>query len=225
MIERQFYRLPELARRWGRGLDDLLHLGILDRIQVCVAFTGATGSTWEPLFVDSPEPDEGKPWKARILPPGLAQLSPWQLRQLDQPGAFPFPLEGVTLYRPEDECDQAPDGWYNLKFDAPFAVTPDHLCMTAGEVMRAERDVLRLTPAEPTVEKPLTTTERNTLLGIIAVMAVQGYGFDKSVGARLDKLGELLQDCERAGLTLSDDTLREKLRAAFALLRERAAGG
>ena len=66
--------------------------------------------------------------------------------------------------------------------------------------------------------KPLTTNERNTLLGIIAVMAVKKYGFDPAPTARLELLGRLRFDCEGAGLAVSDDTLRAKLREAFALL-------
>jgi hypothetical protein len=67
-------------------------------------------------------------------------------------------------------------------------------------------------------EKPLTTTERNTLLGIIAVIAVKKYRFDPAPNARLEMLGKLRTDCETAGLPISDDTLRAKLRDAFALL-------
>jgi hypothetical protein len=67
-------------------------------------------------------------------------------------------------------------------------------------------------------DKPLTTTERNTLLGIIAVVAVKKYRFDPSPNARLEMLGKLRADCETAGLPVSDDTLRSKLREAFALL-------
>lgn len=81
-----------------------------------------------------------------------------------------------------------------------------------------------LTPSPPpaTAEaqqgKPLATTERNTLLGIIAAMAVKKYRFDPTPGARLEMLGRLRVDCEEAGVEVSDDTLRSKLREAFTLL-------
>lgn len=67
-------------------------------------------------------------------------------------------------------------------------------------------------------KKPLTTTERNTLLSIIAAMAVKKYRFDPTPNARLEMLGRLRADCEEMGVPLSDDTLRDKLREAFKLL-------
>lgn len=70
--------------------------------------------------------------------------------------------------------------------------------------------------------KPLTTTERNTLLSVIAAMAVNKYRFDPTPGARLEMLGTLRADCEKVGVSVSDDTLRAKLREAFALLPEAA---
>lgn len=67
-------------------------------------------------------------------------------------------------------------------------------------------------------DKPLTTTERNTLLGIIAAMAVKKYRFDPRPGSRLEMLGRLRADCDAVGVPISDDTLRSKLREALRLL-------
>lgn len=76
-------------------------------------------------------------------------------------------------------------------------------------------------PTEKSAEPPapeLGSRERNTLLGIIAVIAVKKYGFDPDPDARLDMLGRLRTDCETAGIEISDDTLRAKLKEAFKLL-------
>ncbi|MCO5118774.1 MAG: hypothetical protein M9951_03965 [Burkholderiaceae bacterium] len=68
-----------------------------------------------------------------------------------------------------------------------------------------------------TAEKPLSTTERNTLLRIIAVLAVKGYNINPTAG-RIDKLGEIRGDAEKLGLSISDETLRKKLREAFDMI-------
>lgn len=86
--------------------------------------------------------------------------------------------------------------------------------------LRGERDALRSErdSFSVMVEKSLNANERNTLLRMIAVLAVGGYSFDPSPGVRLDKLSELRQDTEKLGVAISDDTLRAKLKEAFALL-------
>lgn len=68
------------------------------------------------------------------------------------------------------------------------------------------------------LEKPLATNERNTLLSIIGVMAVSKYRFDPAPNSRLETLGTLRMDCEKEGISISDDTLRKKLREAFSIL-------
>lgn len=70
-------------------------------------------------------------------------------------------------------------------------------------------------------EKPMGNTERNTLLRIIAVLAVRGYGIDPKA-SRIEKLGEVRRDAEELGLSVSDDTLRAKLREAFDMIEKSA---
>ncbi|MGE0806360.1 MAG: hypothetical protein AB7L76_12485 [Burkholderiaceae bacterium] len=76
-------------------------------------------------------------------------------------------------------------------------------------------------PVEPlaarVTDKPLSTTERNTLLRIIAVLAVCGYSIDPK-SSRIEKISEILRDADGLGVSISDDTLRTKLREAFAIV-------
>ena len=40
MIERIYYRVQELASRWGCSVDDLIHLGVTGQAQICVNVYG-----------------------------------------------------------------------------------------------------------------------------------------------------------------------------------------
>lgn len=124
MIERDYYRLQELAERWGCTVADLLHLGIQDRAQVCVNIYGmATGmsktrmrteDSWSDLGLDveSLTDEERRDveafdaafqrWKARTtkpMPDGVFELGPDDLRFLDMPRAFPYELGGGAEVR------------------------------------------------------------------------------------------------------------------------------
>ena len=151
MIERDFYRLPELAERWACTTHDLLHLGIQDRAQVCVNIYGmATGTnrhkldTRDDLYVaDSEEFNEAAEklnasfaaWMARTtkeMPHGVFELGHDDLRFLDMPDAFPHEL---------NEALKFDGGWWTCEFDPPVSVNLDHLCMLHEEVQRLDREV------------------------------------------------------------------------------------
>ncbi len=66
------------------------------------------------------------------------------------------------------------------------------------------------------LDKPLTTRERETLLTIVLGMAVGGYGYQPR-GARSSTAREISDDVTKAGLSVSDDTIRKYLREATEL--------
>lgn len=64
-------------------------------------------------------------------------------------------------------------------------------------------------------EKPLGTTERNTLLKLVIGLAVRGYGYDpKANKSSIPK--EIADDLFERGITVSDDTVRKYLKEAAA---------
>jgi hypothetical protein len=69
----------------------------------------------------------------------------------------------------------------------------------------------------PEQNKPLGERERNTLLRIIVGMAIRGYGYDPDA-ARSDIPKAIADDLSSLGLDCSDQTVREKLKEARALL-------
>ncbi|WP_445658337.1 hypothetical protein [Achromobacter sp. NCFB-sbj8-Ac1-l] len=66
-------------------------------------------------------------------------------------------------------------------------------------------------------EKPLSSRERDTLLTLIAAMAKEGYKHDPTNKAR-SAVSDILTDVQKAGLSISDQTIRDKLKDAWELL-------
>lgn len=133
-------------------------------------------------------------------------------------------VDTLTVYRAPADPGQELGGWLDIEFDPSLTITTSALCMTHSEVARVGRDLFSDSD-RPTIAddaKPLTTTERKTLLLLIAVMAADGYRIPTTPGARFDGIGELLRDCEKRGVNTTDDTLRAKLREAFDLLRQQS---
>jgi hypothetical protein len=68
-------------------------------------------------------------------------------------------------------------------------------------------------------DKPLSTRERETLLKIIGALAKHGYGLDIHA-ERIDGFSEILDDCAKCDVQISERTLREKLKAAAELIEK-----
>lgn len=74
------------------------------------------------------------------------------------------------------------------------------------------------------VAKPLHTKERESLLKLVAGMAIGGYGYDPGA-ARSTTTGEIADDLAKAGVSLDVDTVRKWLSAASELLPRGDPGG
>ncbi len=68
-----------------------------------------------------------------------------------------------------------------------------------------------------TIEKPLSTRERDTALKLIIGMANAGYKYD-SAASRNDAVGEICRDLDRLGISLDQNTIRKWLQEASMLL-------
>ena len=234
MIERNFYPLPILAERWTCTVHDLLHLGIQDRAQVCANIYGmASGMRRTRIDTDPPEeaPDdmpltekeqrEAKAqdaaferWKNRTtkdMPHGVFELGHDDLRFLDMPSAFPYELHEALKFD---------GGWWACEFDPPVSINLDHLCMLHEEVQRLDCEVFAvrtqvtetLVVSAPISNKPLSTRERNTMLRLIGGLAMAGWKIH--IHERLNGIAEMVNDLAAVGVSVSEDTLRERLREA-----------
>lgn len=146
MIEREFYLLSELADQWNCKLKDLIHLGIQDRLQICVNIYGmASGMQMTRLDPEEdPNAVEGSAdyqtdaenvvvfddWLKRSMqkmPDGIFEIGRDALRFIDMPNGLPFELHEAMKY----------DGrWWNVDLDPPVMISADHLCMLNGEAKR-----------------------------------------------------------------------------------------
>lgn len=187
MIERDFYPLAALAERWGCTLNDLLHLGIQDRAQVCVNIYGlASGSSRTRMETEAPEaaPDDEpltdeerreaeahdaafERWKCRTtkdMPHGVFELGHDDLRFLDMPDAFPHELHEALKFD---------GGWWQCEFDPPVSINLEHLCMLHEEVQRLDREVFGKGGMAPQVQgasAPLQPRAEATYLNIIGAL-------------------------------------------------------
>jgi hypothetical protein len=89
--------------------------------------------------------------------------------------------------------------------------------MRDGVVMMSEVALFEESAGEPgglpIYDKPLTTTERNTLLKMVIGMAVKGYSYDPTA-AKSTVPKEIEGDLAALGITVTDDTVRKYLKRA-----------
>ena len=184
MIDRIYYRVQELASRWGCSVDDLIHLGVTGQAQICVNVYGlATGMSRTKLDLsgldddaDLTDQERQEPiardvlierWKSRTttdMPHGVYELTHETLRILEM--SDPFPHE---LY----EAFKFDGGWWACDLDPPVVVNVEHLCLLHEEMTRLERDVFSDNGAKASVSpagEPISPRERTTYLNIIGAM-------------------------------------------------------
>jgi len=105
---------------------------------------------------------------------------------------------------------------HKVEYDAIIVDTENALIPTLDlmELVSKNKEIYRLH-----ADKPLSTTERNTLLTIIGLMAKDGYGDDLKKPFAL--AGEILKAGEESGIKLSDQTIADKLKEARKVLQEK----
>ena len=161
------------------------------------------------------------PWAMPGFSPVPRKVSRAELIKLAQltgeRPAFLFPdarPRSRTLVVPPDEFEVLPAG------SADSEAAAKRIAELEGELadLKRDRDQWKQKAADmvaqPQADEELNPKERNTLLRLVAVMAVQGYGFSPGA-ARLDGIGDLMTDAEKVGLPFDDNTLRKWLREAF----------
>jgi len=136
MFEKEFYRLPELAKRWDCTVEDLLHLGITYRAQVCVNIYGIATDEQVKFIVRY---IEIAPWaseSADDMPPGIYELSPNDLRSLE--------VFDSSVHELHQAMSIAFRSWAESTFDPPVSINRGNLCMLHAEVNRLEQEIFRV---------------------------------------------------------------------------------
>ena len=112
-----------------------------------------------------------------------------------------FQLKGKLPGKNDKSTSFYPLG--GLPTDAAVVVTPSAL-------MALDKSISDATVKE---EKPLGTTERDTLLKLVIGMAVDGYGHDPAA-AKSNVPKEVADILVKLGMSVSDDTVRKYLKQA-----------
>ena len=92
---------------------------------------------------------------------------------------------------------------------------PDWWAAVAGEEALAKDEAEAPPPAAPVLD--LKTKEQETLLKMVAAMAMAYYGWDRDA-LRNTATGEIADDLEKVGVSLDPDTIRKWLRTAAELI-------
>ena len=186
MIDRIYYRVQELASRWGCSVDDLIHLGVTGQAQICVNVYGLvagmsrtrldfSGRDYDAAFNDQQRQEATahdaliEHWMCRTtedMPDGVYELTHETLRLMEIADPFPHEL---------DEGFKFDGGWWTCDFDPPVLVNMGHLCILHEEVTRLERDVFSVYGKNASTkggsgESPVSPRERTTYLNIIGAM-------------------------------------------------------
>ncbi|MCB1839518.1 MAG: hypothetical protein H6858_04780 [Rhodospirillales bacterium] len=99
--------------------------------------------------------------------------------------------------------------------DTHGVAIPKELRASVEETEHKRRETLD--EAKDSTQKPLHTTERETLLKIIAGLAIAAYRYDPKKGKN-EAIIEIKQDLRKLGVSMSDDTIRKKIQEGIELI-------
>ncbi len=120
-------------------------------------------------------------------------------------------------YYDEEEFNKNPDGYKEHYVPLNEFPSDSYFVVRADELRKFEASI---NGATERADKLLTTTERNTLLTILGIMARKGYGVDLSKPYECAK--EIHRDADLMGVKISDDTIAAKLKEAAKILAEKS---
>ena len=135
--------------------------------------------------------------------PCFARRRPRSCRILVSPAEFIAWAEQTGVALPQEMVDAVRASAGRIEDRRSLAAERDEL---REEVKRLKGEAVR--------EKPLSTRERETLLKIILGMAIKGYVYNPAAG-RSNTPKEIADDLATLGISVSDDTVRQKLKDAF----------
>ncbi|SNX60623.1 hypothetical protein SAMN06296273_2089 [Nitrosomonas ureae] len=131
-------------------------------------------------------------------------------------------IEAITLLNNLLPMKATPPGFFARSnyVEGPDEYMPSMLTAECDNALIPAQDLLELRVKKSDLEKPLSTTERNSLLTIIGIMAKDGYRNDLIQPHALAK--EIKKAADLLGIRISDDTIAGKLKEAKNILIEKA---
>lgn len=224
-LPREYTSLADAASRWRVTVDDLLHLGVQDQVQICASTNKAVGANdREPLSVElllQLEEEDAQAagdqcqshrrpkvpfseWQSRTtvdMPPGVFAIYPDELRCIARAPDRRWDVREVTKFI---------DGqWHYVALPAAVTLGIDELCILQEEVERIEGMLHSQAPGSrraSAVDRPWPwgehTTQALELLKAAAFEFWAGFEADKPEEAPTSKEVEawLVQRGASAGL-------------------------
>ena len=236
MLER-YYSIDEaaefLSKEIGEKISErsVLELAARGLIRLCIWFNGRTGlSCYRPDSLPILE----EPFTVNKFVKGYIQIPKTSIAPQHREFSIPYAVlieafdsgndEDKWLSRGETKIAVLPIKSFNeethdIEYDA-INVSTENALIPAQDLLDFRSKNKETEKSCTDSEKPLITTERNSLLTIIGLMAKNGYGNDLSKPYPLAK--EIQKAAELLGIKISDDTIANKLKDAKTILDEKS---
>lgn len=205
-FKRRYKTFPELLARWNWPEEDLLYAIIRGHVAPSVRLPeNVFAVDW---FEDLSRKKWSDPLIARYGENVIVEDKWYYLRPPRQTGAFDGVFELCSDQRYPEKSEFTIDNWYHLPKSISIQEMKEIAVFLDEEIERYEGHFKPVDDAKET-NKPLITSERNTLLSIIAVLCNE---------AKLDhtattKSAGLIQDmAQRLGIHIGKTTIRDHLK-------------
>ena len=143
IIKRDYYPIAEAARILKCTEGDLIHLGAINKAQICVNIYGMEFSieNRSEMYDLNGDPEKYKLFENTRY--GIYMLGSEDLRVIELPGGIPYELRFACQYK---------HGLWCIDFTSPVSIQFEHLCMLHAEVDRLSGDAI--SPAASETKKP-----------------------------------------------------------------------
>jgi len=124
--------------------------------------------------------------------------------------------DGKIYQLQDSSVTEKPFTLHTDRFYYPAEKLPeDAILVLRTEELRKFEESINDTPAN--ADKPLTNSERDSLLKLVISMAMKGYGYDPNA-KKNTTVSDISADLAQSGLPLGDDTIRKYLKQGKELL-------
>lgn len=178
-IERDYTPLKQAAQELQISQEDLIHLGACGNAQICVDVYNDTSGQSRTRVDDGYDSSKTLDGQKSVVDSELITYDPWKTRANEMPpGFYELPMDVLRMFESPDtvsvelyEAYKKDDiDWWCIEFYKPPKIRLHNLYLLKSEMQR-----LRNSPAADltAIKQPLRTKERDTLLVIIAALAIE----------------------------------------------------
>jgi len=212
---RDYLTFAELMTRWQISENDLRHAIICGAVKPCVLLTG-----WRARLKWIGEDEHGFMHQTEIRDyrddAVMYTAEGWHYLQAPrQTGPFECIFYYASNDRDAEMNEESSSNWYALNQKSNLKDVEKSAVFLITEIQKYEADnsLLSGAVASPETDKPLGTTERNTLLKLVIGMAIKGYRYDPTA-LKSNVPTEIVDDLAELGIAIDNGTVLKYLKAA-----------